>query len=186
MKFINANTLKNSLIALALSSAIGLSANAGVIIKPTYSADIDYQVSMLTGEYSDSITRPDQIIGFEVGHRVASPAEISKAIEVWKTQSDRMKVVEYAKSHEGRPLYAIYMSTPENLAKLDEVNKDITALSDPRETSDAQATAIIDRLPATAWMAYSIHGNETSGADAALAAIYHLADDESRWTISLF
>ena len=185
MKFINANTLKNSLVALALSSAIGLSANAGVIMKPTYSADIDYQVSMLTGEYSDSITHPDQIIGFEVGHRVASPAEISKAIEVWKTQSDRMKVVEYAKSHEGRPLYAIYMSTPENLAKLDDINKDITALSDPRKTSDAQANAIIDRLPATAWMAYSIHGNETSGADAALAAIYHLAADQSKATTDL-
>ena len=29
-------------------------------------------------------------------------------------------------------------------------------------------------MPAIAWMAYSIHGNETSGADAALGIIYHL------------
>ena len=37
-----------------------------------------------------------------------------------------------------------------------------------------EAKELIDSLPAIAWMAYSIHGNETSGADAALGIIYHL------------
>ena len=32
-----------------------------------------------------------------------------------------MIVKEYAKSHEGRPLYAIFISSPENLSKLDEI-----------------------------------------------------------------
>ena len=36
------------------------------------------------------------------------------------------------------------------------------------------AKSIIKSLPSVAWMAYSIHGNETSGADAALGIIYHL------------
>ena len=40
-------------------------------------------------------------------------------------------------------------------------------------------------LPAIAWMAYSIHGNETSGADAALAAIYHLIATEDEKTASM-
>ena len=43
--------------------------------------------------------------------------------------------------------------------------------------SDAEAQVektLINEIPAVAWMAYSIHGNETSGADAALGVIYHL------------
>ena len=38
----------------------------------------------------------------------------------------------------------------------------------------AQAKNILYDLPAVAWMAYSIHGNESSGSDAALAMIYQL------------
>ena len=48
----------------------------------------------------------------------------------------------------------------------------MSALSDARTTNVRKARTIIDNLPAVAWMAYSIHGNETSGADGALAAIY--------------
>ena len=81
--------------------------------------------------------------------------------------------------HEGRPLLAVFISTPSRLASLDEVHADIQKLADPLSTNDTQAKAIIDRLPAVAWMAYSIHGNETSGADAALTAIYHLIASES-------
>lgn len=149
-------------------------AHASLLMKPTYHPDLDYQAPLLEGNYLSKITHPDEVLGFEVGHRVASSALITDAIELWKTQTDRIKVIEYARSHEGRPLFAVFISSPENLAKLDDIEKDVTALADPRVTSDAQAKAIIERLPAIAWMAYSIHGNETSGADAALAAMYHL------------
>lgn len=160
-------------------------AQASLVMKPTYHPDLDYKAPLLTGTYDSAITHPDQILGFEIGQRVASPALISEAINRWRTQSDRLRVIEYAQSHEGRPLYAVFISTPENLAKLDEIKQDITALSDPRKTSDAQANAIMQRLPAVAWMAYSIHGNETSGADAALASIYHLAASTDQETLDL-
>jgi hypothetical protein len=57
---------------------------------------------------------------------------------------------------------------------LDEIKAKVVSLSDPRGLGDDEAAEIIDDLPAIAWMAYSIHGNETSGADAALASIFHL------------
>ena len=73
-----------------------------------------------------------------------------------------------------RPLHAVFISSPENINNLDEIKTNLTALSDARTTNDREARSIINNLPAVAWMAYSIHGNETSGADGALAAIYHL------------
>ncbi|MDT0594387.1 M14 family metallopeptidase [Glaciecola petra] len=148
-------------------------------MKPTYSPDIDYKGTMLRGDYDDSITPPADILGFEVGYRVASSVQITQAVNTWQGQSDRMKVIEYAKSHEGRPLFAVFIASPGILNKLDEIQSDIAKLADPRSTSSGEAKAIMDRLPAVAWMAYSIHGNETSGADAALASIYHLIADKT-------
>ena len=61
-----------------------------------------------------------------------------------------------------------------NLKNLPLIKEKIKQLSDARVTNDRKAKALIGELPAIAWMAYSIHGNETSGADAALGVIYHL------------
>jgi len=160
-----------------LALSIGVS-QASLLMKPTYNADIDYQSQMLTGNYNTALTHPDTILGFPIGQRVATPAQINQSIETWKTQTDRLHVIEYAKSHEGRPLHAVFISSPKNLEKIDEMLAKLDALSDPRTTSDAKAKQIIDELPAIAWMAYSIHGNETSGADAALTSIYHYAASE--------
>jgi len=128
----------------------------------------------LDGDYLPDIDEPSSFLDFNYGERVASPAQISSAIMVWSEQSNRLKVVEYAKSHEGRPLYALFISAPENINNLEVIKSNITKLSDARNINDKEAKSIIQSMPALAWMAYSIHGNETSGADAALGIIYHL------------
>ena len=160
-------------ILIALST-INFSVQASLLMKPTLDSDLVYNGNLLDGEYQSGVSNPDTILGFEVGARVASPAQIAKAIEIWADQSDRIKVIEYARSHEGRPLHAIFISSPDNLSKLDEIKAKVVNLSDARSLGDDKAFEIIKDLPAIAWMAYSIHGNETSGADAALASIYHL------------
>ena len=150
------------------------SVQAKDLMQPTsYSKDL-YQVEILDGNYSKNITHPDKFLGFGIGERVASPWQITNALKQWSTQSDRIKIVEYAKSHEGRPLHAVFISSPDNIDNLDKIKSDLSALSDARIINDRQARSLIENLPAVAWMAYSIHGNETSGADGALAAIYHL------------
>ena len=144
------------------------------LMNPTsYSKDL-YQTPILDGTYMDDITHPDEFLGFGIGERVAAPWQITNALKTWSTQSERIKVVEYARTHENRPLHAVFISSPENINNLDEIKNNLSALSDARTTNDRKARTIIDNLPAVAWMAYSIHGNETSGADGALAAIYHL------------
>lgn len=164
-----------TLIVVIFLSLMSSHLQASLLMTPVQDPDLAYAEPMLTGNYSDGVTRPSDILGFPVGQRVASPKEIAKAIELWKTQSDRLRVIEYAQSHEGRPLHAVFISSPQNLSKLTSIKAQIDSLSDPRNISDSEAKKLIGQLPAVAWMAYSIHGNETSGADSALAAIYHLA-----------
>ena len=165
--------IKKTLILIMLG-AVTFSVHASLLMKPTLDSDLVYNRNLLDGEYQNVVSNPETILGFEVGARVASPAQITKAIKIWADQSDRIKVIEYARSHEGRPLHAVFISSPDNLSKLDGIKAKIASLSDARSLGDDKASEIINDLPAIAWMAYSIHGNETSGADAALASIFHL------------
>ena len=160
-----------TLLFIISSTNILLSAD---LKNPTsYSKDL-YQIPILDGTYTDDITHPDEFLGFGIGERVAAPWQITSALKTWSAQSGRIKVVEYARTHENRPLHAVFISSPDNINNLDAIKKNISALADARSTSDRDAKSIIEDMPAVAWMAYSIHGNETSGADGALAAIYHL------------
>ena len=159
---------------ILLTSLISINLIATELQIPTFDSSLEYEGVILDGNYTKTISKPKSIIGFEVGTKVASPLQITNSLMKWAGESDRLQIVEYARSHEDRPLFAVYISTPENLAKLDIIETDIQMLSDARKINDRQAREIIDSLPAIAWMSYSIHGNETSGADAALASIYHL------------
>ena len=159
---------------ILLISLISINLTASELQIPTFDSDLENEGVILDGSYTKTISKPKSIIGFEVGSKVATPLQITNSLLKWAEESDRLHLVEYARSHEDRPLFAVYISTPENLAKLDIIETDIQMLSDARKINDRQAKEIIDSLPAIAWMSYSIHGNETSGADAALASIYHL------------
>ena len=139
-----------------------------------------YPQTILNGNYEDNIDNPSQFLDFNYGDRVATPEQVTDALNKWSKQSNKLKVVEYAKTHEGRPLHAVFISSPENLNNLDKIKNKISELSDARNTSDREATQIIKTLPAVAWMAYSIHGNETSGGDAALGLIYHLIANQDK------
>jgi hypothetical protein len=165
---------------LLLTFLIPLNIFASDLQIPTFNSDLEYPNPILDGNYIQTITKPDTILGFEVGTRVASPLQITNSLMKWADESNRLQIVEYARSHEDRPLFAVYISTPENLANLESIESNILLLSDSRKINDRQAKEIIDSLPAVAWMSYSIHGNETSGADAALASIYHLIASEDK------
>jgi len=159
---------------ILLTIIISLNINANTLMEPTSLSKDLYSENILEDEYINTIDKPEKFLGFEYATRVATPEQITSAIQTWSIQSDRLKVVEYARSHENRPLHAVFISSPNNLNSLDKIKNKVTQLSDARITNDRVAKTLIDELPAIAWMAYSIHGNETSGADAALGIIYHL------------
>ena len=97
------NNFKTKLLLTLIATSI----HSDDLMNPTtYSKDL-YTEVILDGNYSNDISHPDKFLEFSIGERVAKPSEISIAINTWKTQSDRIKVVEYAESHEGRPLHAL-------------------------------------------------------------------------------
>lgn len=124
-------------------------------------------------------TPPTQeaVLGHASGDRITRPAEVRRYFEALRAANpDRMAIGDYATSWEGRPLFWAAVGSPRNIARLEAIKAATNALADPRRTSPEQARALINDTPAVVWMAYSVHGNEISPADAAMAAARRLTD----------
>jgi hypothetical protein len=125
--------------------------------------------------YDPRIPPLKQVVGHDLGAEITSPDEIAIYLRALAVAApDRARVVEYARTEEGRPLHVIVIGSPERLAQLDEVKRGLRALADPRGLAPAEADRLVRELPAVVWLMHAVHGNEISSPDAALALAYHL------------
>ncbi len=134
------------------------------------------------GTYRADIPTPESVLGFSVGERPARYEEAMRYFQALAEASPRVKWVVSGKTHEGRLLHYALISSEENLAKLDDIQTNLGKLADPRHTTAAGAKNLIKNTPAVVWLMYSIHGDELSGADAALQVAYQLAAGEDSLT----
>lgn len=124
--------------------------------------------------YDRAIPTPDSVLGFATGQKAATHAQIEGVFKAIAA-SKRTRLVPYAVSHEGRTLYYMVIASERNIARLDELRAGWGTLADQRGVDGARVKQLAESLPALAWMAYTIHGDETSGSDAAMAVAHHLA-----------
>ena len=131
--------------------------------------------------YDPAIPTPRSVLGWEIGERFTPHHMIIRYVERVAAASDRVRVDTVAHTYEGRELLAIYVSSAANIARLAEIEADAARVAGLRGAPDAAAAA--GRMPAIAWLGYTVHGNEASGVEAALALLYQLAagqDAETR------
>ena len=60
-----------------------------------------------------------------------------------------------------------------------------TRIADPRITSAADASSIAQSNPLIAWMAYTIHGNESASFEAMMQVVYQLAASNEAKTLEI-
>ena len=122
--------------------------------------------------YSASIPTPAGELGWEVGTWHVRHDQLVRWFQVLEDASPRMALEIYGESHEERPLLLAAFSSPENLERLEELRTEhAQAVKSGRPDHDG---------PLILWMGYSVHGNESSGANAALLLAYHLAASTSK------
>jgi len=126
-------------------------------------------------KYDPAVPTIKQTLGYEPGERIAPHAHLMKYFEALAaSQPNRVKLVEYTKSWEGRKLIVALIGNEANIKRLPELQAGYRKLADPRKTTDADAQKLIASLPASVMLAYNVHGNEISGSDAAMTTAYHL------------
>ncbi|MGD9563741.1 MAG: M14 family zinc carboxypeptidase [Pyrinomonadaceae bacterium] len=138
------------------------------------------------GEYRPNIPRPQSILRYDVGDHHTTYAQMEKVIEeIAKAAPDRVKVYDIGTTAEHRMQHIVAISSPENMARLDEIKANTARLADPRKTTRAEAEQIAQNTPAIAWMAYTIHGNESSSFEAFMQVIYQLAASNEPTTLDI-
>lgn len=174
-------------LGLLTSGAMAVSQTPYPAPNPSPLEGLQYTVSVYPAgaDHDPAIPNPDDFLGFPVGKMTATSAQIDAYIRLLAAASNRVELVHYGDTYEGRPLSYLVISSPENLAKSEAIQSAMADLADPRGLSTRQRNRLIEDTPAVAWMSYSIHGNETSGSDAALAVMYHLVADRSDETAKL-
>lgn len=130
--------------------------------------------------YSDDIPSVDAVLDYASGEHITWSGDVRRYFEALQASAPRrVKLVPYATSWEGRELFYAVISAPGNMQRLDEIRENMHRLRDPRRTTAAEASALIENTPAVTWLAYGVHGNEISSSDAAMATAYHLLASES-------
>jgi len=162
-----------------------------VFLAPVIAAGLNDGVQTITLEelFPDAVFDPDLptqvgVTGVEPGQRPLRPEEILTFFNALAEASPRARLLEYARSHEGRPLVLLAVSDEATIADLEGFKQRHTALLDPRGKDLPQA-ADLAGTKAVAWMAYGIHGDELSSTDAAASLAYLLVAGEDESTRNL-
>ena len=85
-----------------------------------------------------------------------------------------VRIVDYGSSWEGRTLFYVVLSSEKNIARLADIKNNMQQLADHGSYPNPQAQKLIESTPAVTWLSYSVHGNEISSTEVAMATAYHL------------
>lgn len=121
--------------------------------------------------FNPDIPKPAEVLGFEVGEWHLRHDLQIRYLERLAAASDRVDIHFYGKSHELRPLVLLTITSTENLENIDHIREQHVSLSNPAESANVD----VSDMPVVVWLGYSVHGNEHSGANAAILSAYYYA-----------
>jgi len=127
------------------------------------------------GPWRASIPRPASLLGYEPGSFHTTYGNYEKVLRAMAEKSDRLRTFELGKTPEYRTLYLHAVSSPANLARLEEIKSNLRRIADPRiHLSDAERDGLIAKTPLIVWFSYAIHGDESAGFEAGMHVLYQL------------
>tara|TARA_R100000306_G_scaffold17398_1_gene21397 strand:- start:6299 stop:8818 length:2520 start_codon:yes stop_codon:yes gene_type:complete len=154
--------MKRILFLFALLSSI-------ISTSQEYSVDLDYYLPDSV-TYNPNIPTPKSIIGHEVGDYHITHDKLVQYMYAVSKSSDRITIENRGTTFEGRPLLLLTVTAPSNQATIENIRQQHVSLT---ETNSEKLTT--ETMPAVVYQGFSIHGNEPSGSNAALALVYYLA-----------
>ncbi len=140
-------------------------------------AQVDEKFDFYTrGDYRAEVPKPQTVLRYDVGDMHTTYAQMEAYINaVQKAAPERVRIFDIGLTNEYRMQHIVAISSPQNIARLDDIKAANTRLTDPRTTNAGAANSIIQNNPAIAWMAYTIHGNESASFEAMMQVIYQLS-----------
>jgi len=121
---------------------------------------------------------PDEFLPHQIGETYTPHHLLVDYYEYVAENSPHVQLMEYGRTNEQRPLLLAFVSTPENLERLEEIR-----------TNHLRTTGLLEGEPtgddlAVVWLSFSVHGNEASGSESAMPVLYDLVNPDNDRTKS--
>jgi len=125
----------------------------------------------------NAIPTPDEFLGYTLGERFTPHARILDYFHMLTTRSNLITMQQFGETYEHRPLMLAVITSAKNRAALESIRANVAALTDPNATTQARANEIAKSTPAIAWLAFGVHGNESSSAEVSMEVAHTLLTD---------
>lgn len=133
-------------------------------------------VTCFTKNISAQLRSPQEFLGYKIGdHFTPHWKLVSYFKSVAEAVPSMVKLQQYGQTYEGRPLIVAYISSPENIAKLETIRTNNLQFSNDKNAATTNAPAIV-------WLSYNVHGNEASSSEASMLTLYSLVDPNNKQT----
>ncbi|NDK54594.1 M14 family metallopeptidase [Pontibacter fetidus] len=143
------------------------------------SAALLFLLSMQMAWAQQSLQSPEQFLGYKLGEQFTTHNRVLDYVNYVAAQvPKRIKVQEYGKTYEGRPLMLAYVASEENLPRLDQIRENNL------KTAGVTQGQPQGSQPAIVWLSYNIHGNESVSTEAMMQVLYELANTANTQTQS--
>lgn len=130
------------------------------------------------------VTSPESWFGHQMGadRKIARWDKIVQYFYQLQQESDRIQVIDLGPSTEGNPFLLAFISSPENLANLEQLRQINLQITDPRGQSEAAIKELVKQGKAVILQSMSLHASEIGGTQMAPELAYDLLTGECEET----
>ncbi|MDO8994329.1 MAG: M14 family metallopeptidase [Daejeonella sp.] len=127
--------------------------------------------------FTQKIQSPSEFLGYKLGEQFTPHYRVVEYYKYLASVSKNIKLQDYGKTNEGRPLFLAFIGSDSNISRLEEIrrnNMSLTGIKDGLNTSKPLES--LKDQPVLVWFSYNVHGNESVSTEASLQTVFDLLD----------
>ncbi len=126
--------------------------------------------------YDKNIPSPEEFLGYQIGEWHISHDQVLHYFKELARLSPRATLEVYGHSHEDRPLMVLVISSTKNHQNIDKIQKEHYQLTQSGKSGNLNT----EEMPIVVYQGYTVHGNESSGANASPLLAYYLTAGQGK------
>lgn len=123
-----------------------------------------------------AIPSPEEFLGYRIGERFTPHHRILDYFEELTKRSGLITMRQIGTTYEERPLVLATLTSAKNHAALEQIRANVGTLA----RGEGDAAALTRTTPAVVWLAFGVHGNESSSAEAGMMVAHALLTENVR------
>ncbi|MBE7175542.1 MAG: zinc carboxypeptidase, partial [Mucilaginibacter polytrichastri] len=123
---------------------------------------------VFTASAQNKIQSPDEFLGYKLGSRYTLHYRVAEYFRYIAANAPNVKLQQYGKTNEDRPLLAAFITSPENSKRLEEIRRQNMDMVSGKASGGTGLPIV--------WLSFNVHGNEASSTEVAMQTLFDLVD----------